>query len=103
MVTSLPSRTMRALPNGTRYASSGTTPSTGWQRRCSRKITGVCPASAVSNMPFASNALDGATTCTPGKCANTDCRLWECWHPCPRERPTIPRITIGIRSCPPLM
>jgi len=40
-VTSLPSRTMRALPNGTGSSFSDTSPFTGYRSRCSKKMTGL--------------------------------------------------------------
>ena len=102
-VTSDPSRFTSAAPSGTVYGSSGTSPFVRYSSLCSTKITGLSSRMLASNSPFASAGVAGATTFSPGTCANQASRLSECCAAAPVPDPAGVRRTIGTRAFPPNM
>ena len=56
--------------------------------RCSKKITGSLPRSAVRSRPTASSALDGTATCQPGACTNCTSLVWLCQGSPHLKKPT---------------
>ena len=46
-------------------------------------------------------AVAGTATRNPGRCANHECKLFECCGPCPQPRPTMARMVTGILDLPP--
>src|SRR3972149_3400144 len=75
--TSDPSRTMRALPKGTVYSPSGTSPfAVRYSALGSRKITGSGPRIPEVRSPLPSAGVDGITTFRPAvgmECASGLC------------------------------
>ena len=103
MVTSLPSRAMRALPKGMVYSSSGTSPSMLKSILCSRKITGLSLRMAVLSRPLPSAAEEGVTTCKPGVWANQASRQSVWWAACIFKMPSPQRMTRWTFPWPPNM
>ena len=73
-VQSLPSETILALPKGTKYSSSGTSPEMVYKVLCSKKITGSSSLMAVAKRPLASAGVDGIATFNPGIAVTNGCK-----------------------------
>ena len=56
---------------------------------------------AAFSRPFASHAVDGATTFSPGRCTNHDSGFCEWYRPPETFPPTGARTTIGHDARPP--
>ena len=65
-VTSLPGRLTSALPRGTRYSPSGTSPFQPYMHLRFEEDTGLSSRMAVLRSPLASAGVAGATTLRPG-------------------------------------
>ena len=102
MVRSLPARATRALPSGT-TSPDVTAPGVPHSSLCSMYTTGSPDASAASNSPWLSAGVDGATTTSPGMCANHASSDWLCCAADDDQMPMGMRITIGTRPWPPNM
>src|SRR6185437_3578845 len=94
IVTSLPGRAIFALPIGnTKSSSFGTGEEWPYRISFSRKITGFGSRIAAFKRPFASAAVDGAITFSPGMCEYHDEYSWRAWAANPVEAPVEQRNT----------
>ena len=100
IVTSVPSRAMRATPIGT--SSPSTSPTTPYRRLCSKKSTGLSSRIAERRSPFASAGVAGVTIFSPGTPMNHDTGIWEWIAPNRPPAPTTERITSGTLTCSPV-
>merc|ERR1719271_1011345 len=106
-VTSVPSRSMWALPSGNTksldWASSDNGKDVPYNSSFSRNTTGFGSRMAAFNKPLASSALYGATTFNPGHWENHDAKHCECCAATPAAAPLGPLNTIGTFMLPLLM
>ena len=101
MVTSVPCRMIDALPSGTRYSSSGTSPLMPSSCLCSMNSTGLLSRIAEAISPLASAGVDGMTVFRPGIWVNQASMDWECCAAAATPAPAIVLTTRGTFALPP--
>ena len=103
IVTSVPGRTVRAVPSVSSTSPSGTSPLVAINDLCSNSTTGSGSRIAAAIRPTMSTGVEGATTLRPGTIMHQFSRLWLCCAPKRTPDPLAHRTTSGTASWPLLM